>query len=101
MEDKLIVVSSDSHAGVPKELWTYYLDERFHELLPSLREDNEIYPTAIFLLGAKGGSSSLPEIQEAHRNDYHGLYDPVLRLADMDREGVAAELDLPWRLPPG
>ncbi len=92
MEDKLIVVSSDSHAGVPKELWTYYLDERFHELLPSLREDNEIYPTAIFLLGAKGGSSSLPEIQEAHRNDYHGLYDPVLRLADMDREGVAAEL---------
>ena len=92
MEDKLIIVSSDSHAGVPKELWTHYLDERYHELLPSLHADNEIYPTAIFLLGAKGGSSSLPEIQEAHRTDYHGLHDPVLRLADMDREGVAAEL---------
>ena len=34
MEDKLIIVSSDSHAGVPKELWTHYLDERYHELLP-------------------------------------------------------------------
>ena len=57
-----------------------------------MRADNEIYPTAIFLLGAKGGSSSLPEIQEAHRTDYHGLHDPVLRLADMDREGISAEL---------
>ena len=86
------IVSSDSHAGVPKELWAEYLPERFHELLPALRDDNEIYPTAIFLLGAKGGSTSLPEIQEAHRNDWHGLHDAVLRLADMDREGVTAEL---------
>ena len=42
MEDKLIVVSSDSHAGVPKELWAHYLPERYHELLPQLRRDNEI-----------------------------------------------------------
>ena len=42
--EKLIFVSSDSHAGVPKELWAEYLPERFHELLPSLREDNAIYP---------------------------------------------------------
>jgi predicted TIM-barrel fold metal-dependent hydrolase len=92
MEDKLIIVSSDSHAGVPKELWSHYLPERYHELLPRLREDNEIYPQAIYLLGAKSGSSSLPEVQEAHRVDWHGLHDPVLRLADMDREGVTAEL---------
>ena len=93
------IVSSDSHAGVPKELWAEYLPERFHELLPALREDNEIYPTAIFLFGAKGGSTSLPEIQEAHRNDWHGLHDPVLRLADMDREGVDGRAHLPRRLP--
>ena len=92
MEEKLIVVSSDSHAGVPKELWSHYLPERYHELLPQLRRDNEIYPQAIYLLGAKTGSSSLPEHQEAHRDDWHGLHDPVLRLADMDREGVSAEL---------
>src|SRR5215471_17145084 len=92
MEDKLIIVSSDSHAGVPKELCSHYLPERYHELLPQLRKDNEIYPQAIYLLGAKTGSSSLPEHQEAHRDDWHGLHDPVLRLADMDREGVTAEL---------
>ena len=92
MDDKLVIVSSDSHAGIPKELWPEYLDERFHDLLPSLRQDNEIYPTAIYLLGARGGSTGLPEIQEAHREDYHGLHDAVLRLADMDREGISAEV---------
>jgi hypothetical protein len=45
------------------------------------------------MLGAKGGSTtSLPEVQEAHSEGWHGLYDAGLRLADMDREGVAAEL---------
>ena len=93
MEDKLIIVSSDSHAGVPKDLWSHYLPERYHELLPQLRKDNEIYPQAIYLLGAKSGASTtLPEVQEAHQVDWHGLHDPVLRLADMDREGVTAEL---------
>lgn len=91
--DRLIFVSSDSHAGVPKELWPEYLEKRFHELLPGLHEDTETYPTAIFLLGANRGSiSGLPEVQEAHHSGYHGLHDPVLRLADMDREGVAAEI---------
>ncbi|HWS44389.1 MAG TPA: amidohydrolase family protein [Acidimicrobiia bacterium] len=91
--DEIIIVSSDSHAGVPKELWPEYLDKRFHELIPRLHEDNEIYPTAIFLLGAKrGATTTLPELRTAHQEGWHGLHDPVLRLADMDREGVAAEL---------
>jgi predicted TIM-barrel fold metal-dependent hydrolase len=69
------------------------LDAQFHDLLPGLRADNEIYPTAISLLTAnRGGSTTLPELREAHATGWHGLHDPVLRLADMDREGVAAEL---------
>jgi predicted TIM-barrel fold metal-dependent hydrolase len=91
--DNVVIVSSDSHAGVPKELWPEYLDPQFHDLIPGLRADNEIYPTAIFLLGAKRQSTTLlPELQVAHQTGWHGLHDPVLRLADMDREGVAAEL---------
>ncbi len=91
--DRLILVSSDSHAGVPKELWTHYLDKRYHDLLPRLRADNEIYPRAIYVLSGRSVSSApLPEQQEAHRSGWQGLYDPVLRLADMDREGIAAEL---------
>jgi predicted TIM-barrel fold metal-dependent hydrolase len=91
--DEMIIVSSDSHAGIPKELWPEYLDQQFHELIPRLHADNEIYPTAIFLLGAKRGSTTmLPDLREAHQTGWHGLHDAVLRLADMDREGVAAEL---------
>ena len=91
--DRLIVVSADSHAGVPHELWSEYLDPRFHDLLPNLREDNQVYPRAIFILGANSSSTTaVPEVQEAHRSGYHGLHDAGLRLADMDREGVAAEL---------
>ena len=94
MEDRLIIVSCDSHAGVPKELWPHYLPERFHELLPQLHLDNdEIYPRAIYCIGAKvGGEKGNAEHLEAQREDWHGLFDPVLRLADMDREGITAEL---------
>ena len=93
MDEKLIIVSSDSHAGIPKELWTEYLDPKFHELIPSLHEDNAIYPVATALLGARKTitAGALEEHREIHRTGWHGLHDPVLRLADMDREGVAAE----------
>src|SRR4051812_14329675 len=90
--DKVIIVSSDSHAGMPKELWREYLPKQFHDLLPGLTRDNQIYPEAIALLQAKFGLQGHPEHQDAHSTGWHGLHDPVLRLADMDREGVAAEL---------
>jgi predicted TIM-barrel fold metal-dependent hydrolase len=94
MEDRLIVVSSDSHAGIPKELWSEYLDPRFHELIPQLHADNAIYPVATSLLAERktvSAGKSLPEHAEIHRTGWHGLHDPVLRMADMDREGIAAE----------
>jgi predicted TIM-barrel fold metal-dependent hydrolase len=92
MDEKVIVVSGDSHAGMPKELWAEYLDKQFHYLLPSLTKDNEIYPTAIALQGVKMGLGTHPDHKEAHTTGWHGLHDAVLRMADMDREGVAAEL---------
>jgi predicted TIM-barrel fold metal-dependent hydrolase len=92
MEEKLLIISSDSHAGVPQELWEHYLPERFHELLPSLHDDCVLYPTAMALMARKKGATSLPEINEAHTVDYHGLHDATLRMADMDREGITAEL---------
>jgi predicted TIM-barrel fold metal-dependent hydrolase len=92
MNDRLIIVSSDSHAGMPKELWSEYLDARYHELIPKLHEDNAIYPVATAMLAAKKTTGApFEEHREIHRTGWHGLHDPVLRLADMDREGVAAE----------
>ena len=53
MDDNLIIISSDGHAGIPKELWSEYLDSKYHDLIPSLHQDNAIYPVATALLGAK------------------------------------------------
>ena len=36
MNDRLIIVSSDSHAGMPKEQWSEYLDAKYQELIPKL-----------------------------------------------------------------
>src|SRR5665213_2127009 len=92
MNDRLIIVSSDSHAGMPKDLWSEYLDARYHELIPNLHEDNAVYPVATAMLAAKKTTGApFEEHREIHRTGWHGLHDPVLRLADMDREGVAAE----------
>ncbi len=92
MGNRLVVVSSDSHAGMPKELWPEYLPAKFHDLLPDLRRDNEIYPVATSVLGArKEQLAPFEEHSAIHRDGWHGLHDPVLRMADMDREGVAAE----------
>ena len=89
--DRLIVVSTDSHAGVPPDLWADYLPEQYHELLPKLREDNTVYPTIIRLLTNR--LMTRPEYTEAHQTGaFRGLYDPQIRMAEMDREGVAAEL---------
>ena len=92
VNDRVIFVSSDSHAGIPKEMWAQYLDPRFHDLIPNLHEDNAVYPVATALLGAKKtAATALAEHRDVHASGWHGLHDPVLRLADMDREGVAAE----------
>ena len=39
--DRLILVSGDSHAVAPPELWPEYLDTEYHGYLPEMRADNE------------------------------------------------------------
>ena len=75
MDDKVIIVSCDSHAGVPKDRWVDYLPEKYHDLLPQLRRDNEIYPMAVYLIVAKRAEEGLTSTC-AQRDDWHGLYDP-------------------------
>ena len=41
--ERLIVVSGDSHAVPPPELWPTYLEAEYHDLLPEMHADNERY----------------------------------------------------------
>ncbi len=92
--DKLIVVSGDSHAVTPPELWPTYVERRYHDYLPGMYEDNERYKQ---LLGLFANFS--PELLEVVDTDgvwasrgFEGAWDPTRRLQEMDREAIAAEL---------
>ena len=45
--DRLIIVSVDSHAQAPPEVWPRYVERKYHEFLPALREDNDVYTTVM------------------------------------------------------
>ena len=91
------MVSGDSHASQPPELWAEYVDERYHDLLPGLYEDNERFKK-LFALFAEFSPEALAVMDPDGvwaAGGYEGAWDLDRRLAEMDREGVAAELVYP------
>jgi predicted TIM-barrel fold metal-dependent hydrolase len=97
MAGELIVVSGDSHAVPPPEVWPEYIESRYHSLLPAMREDDARYrqllglfadfsPDVLDVIDAEGAWAG---------GGYLGCWDCDVRLAQMDREGVAAELVYP------
>lgn len=92
--ERLIVVSGDSHAVPPPEVWPDYVEAAYHEYLPGMREDNERYKQLLGLFA--DFSPEILEIIDAEHawrsGGYLGCWDAGRRLSEMDREGVAAEL---------
>ena len=87
----LIIVSADSHATIPVDQWPDYLEARFHEHLPRLHEESELYTKSTWALSAM--TMTRPEILEDHATGgSRGVNDLAVRLAQMDREGIAAEI---------
>src|SRR6266480_6104517 len=91
--DKLIIVSGDSHAAPSPAVWPDYIEAQYHAYLPGMHEDNERYTK---LLGLFANFS--PDVLEVidtegiwQSGGYLGCWDAQRRLAEMDREGVAAE----------
>jgi predicted TIM-barrel fold metal-dependent hydrolase len=95
--DRAIVVSADGHASVPPELWPEYLEKEYHHLLPGLLDENEKYGRAMWPLN---NMNIGPEQQKVFDPDgffypqrrWSGMWDLEVRLEELDREGVAAEL---------
>jgi predicted TIM-barrel fold metal-dependent hydrolase len=93
--DPLIIVSADGHASMPPKLWSEYLESKYHYLLPQLVAENRLYNDTMQLLN----DGALPPDQaDAWDPEHHhrsggwkGLWDLDVRLAQMDREGTAAE----------
>ncbi len=91
--DELIVVSVDSHAQMPPELWSQYLESRYHDLLPGLHDEQEIYAFVMGLVFDRAYPDlSVFDLDGVYAADrWKGLYDADIRLEEMDREGIAGE----------
>jgi predicted TIM-barrel fold metal-dependent hydrolase len=97
MAHELIVVSGDSHAVMPPELWPDYVESRYHDILPALHEDDERYRELLGLF-ADFSPETLAVIDTEGvwaSGGFLGCWDCATRLEEMDREGVAAEFVYP------
>jgi predicted TIM-barrel fold metal-dependent hydrolase len=95
--DKLILVSGDSHATLHPDSYSEYIEPAYRDLLQGVHDDNA---TFVKLFGTFADFG--PEILEVIDGDgvwasggVAGAWDLERRLAEMDREGVAAELIFP------
>lgn len=98
-----IVVSADSHVLEPPDLWQRYIDPRFREIAPRyVREgNNDIFTTAesrtalVGTFGAGGKPAAEVRREGTIADSRRGGYVPEARLADMDLDGVDAEILFP------
>jgi predicted TIM-barrel fold metal-dependent hydrolase len=95
--DKLIVVSGDSHATLHPDTFPEYVEAEYQDLLPGVYEDNAYFAQ---LFGSFANFP--PEVLDVIDGDgvwrsggVSGAWNLDRRIAEMDREGVAAEMIFP------
>ena len=93
--EKLTIVSVDSHATMPTDAWPQYVEQQYHEHLPALEADNESWNQLMDYFAGRFYSPELTPFvdpDDVYAKGLLGVWDPVERLAGMDREGIAAEV---------
>ncbi|SFF82724.1 Amidohydrolase [Novosphingobium sp. CF614] len=96
--EKLVIASADSHAGMPPELWAEYLEPKYHKYLARLRDEHRLFgDTMQMLCDLRTPDAARPIFDRdgCFERGHLGLWDLDVRLAQMDREGIAAELVFP------
>jgi predicted TIM-barrel fold metal-dependent hydrolase len=95
------IISADSHVNPPKDLWVRNVPQKFKDRAPRVEStpQGDFWIVDSQISGAIGLDSSAgrkPEEFKPHGLTYKdmrpGAYDPAARLADMDLDGVDAEV---------
>jgi len=100
------IISADSHITEPPDTYTARIDRRFKDRAPHVVHDvkrGDLFvidglpkPVPMGLVAAAGKAASELTVFGARFEDLHrGGWDPHARLADQDRDGVAAEILYP------
>jgi hypothetical protein len=94
MSKPFTLVSLDSHAQVPEHAWPTFLEEQYHHFLPRLSHENVQWNEVMGRLTVDRTHTQheVFDADGAYRNGgLLGMFDCDTRLAQMDREGIAAE----------
>jgi predicted TIM-barrel fold metal-dependent hydrolase len=93
-EQREIIVSVDSHAIAPPSAWDDYVDPRFREHVATLRAEHEVFTSCMGPLnGFVQNQTEAYDFDGAYGGGgLDGLWDAEVRVREMDREGIAAEV---------
>lgn len=97
------IIDADAHVNPAPEFWVEYLPSHLAELAPRIEEGGpdedcdyivfEGKRKKILMLGHRGGRRGKDFKMHAKRSDMRaGTWDPALRLEDMDKDGVDAQI---------
>ena len=96
---KVSFVSVDGHAAMPPSAWASYMEGGHGADLERLGRENEVFAHS---MGVLQKVTLPPEIDHVFDPDgifrggaWQGLWDADIRVAEMDREGVASEIIYP------
>ena len=94
--DRYLVISSDTHAGPPSEAYRDYIDPQHREAFDRDLE-TKLALSSIILEAASEEQEKFREEWEEETGDGGKLasYDPATRDAELDKEGIAAEVLFP------
>jgi predicted TIM-barrel fold metal-dependent hydrolase len=93
MSDRLTIVSLDGHAQVPPYAWETYLEQRYHHLLPRLRGENQKWNDVMgrLMVDRTHTQTEVFDFDGSYEPGLKGMFECDERIAQMDREGIAAE----------
>ncbi len=97
------IISADSHITEPPETYVDHIDARFRDRAPRMQRDEKAgdvfvvdgmkRPIPMGLVAAAGKPAEEIRLQGVLFEDMHrGGWDPEARMAEQERDGVAAEV---------
>jgi predicted TIM-barrel fold metal-dependent hydrolase len=91
---KYFIISADAHVNEPADLWRQRLDRRYHDRLPRVITDDKGVQWRVSE-GHRPDRLRLSDLEGEDAVRARAGADPVQRLADMDADGIDAEVLFP------
>ena len=94
MNDPYIIVSADSHAGLPTAEYRQYLDAKFHPQFDDFLNERDQALEASTMLGVRNEDYAKKWFEE-HEEALRSGWDAPRRDLELDGDGVAGEIIFP------